>query len=175
MIHIERSTDYELIRRIMAHPAVYRHLTDDASPPVAEFSPIENDAYCYLVAWEGNELLGLWLLVPVNAVCWEIHTALLPNAWGDRALGAAAVMLEWVWGNTHCRRIITHVPAPNRLAYRFALAAGLKVFGIDEQSFLKNGELHDQICLGINRPREAAEVSIPGDSSLVAASTGPKE
>ena len=175
MIHIDRSTDYGLIRGIMTHPAVYRHLTDDASPEVADFIPIENDAFCYLVAWDGNELLGLWLLVPLNAVCWEIHTALMPNAWGDRAQRAAAVMLEWVWANTPCRRIVTHVPSDNRLAYRFALAAGMRVFGIDEQSFLKGGRLLDQICLGINRPLEAAETPIPADSSLVAASAGPEE
>jgi len=175
MIHIDRSTEYALIRGIMSHPRVYPHLTDDASPAAEDFRPIENEAFCYLVAWDGNELLGLWLLVPLNAVCWEIHTALMPNAWGDRAHRAAAVMLEWVWANTPCRRIVTHVPADNRLAYRFALSAGMRVFGIDEQSFLKGGRLLDQICLGINRPREASETPIPGDSSLVAQSTGPKE
>ncbi len=170
MIHIERSQDYALIRGIMTHPRVYPHLRDDASPAAADFQPIESEALCYLVAWDANELLGLWLLVPLNAVCWEIHTALLPNAWGDRARRASDVMLAWVWGNTPCRRIVTHVPADNRLAYHFALAAGMHVFGIDEQSFLKGGRLLDQICLGINRPRAAAETSIPDECRPVAAS-----
>ena len=175
VIHIERSTDYALIRGIMTHPRVYPHLTDDGSPAAADFEPIESEALYYLVAWDGNELLGLWLFVPLNAVCWEVHTALLPHAWGDRARRAAVVMLQWIWGNTPCRRIVTHVPADNRLAYDFALAAGMQVFGIDEQSFLKGGRLLDQICLGINRPSIAAETPIPGDPSLLAASAGPKE
>jgi len=180
MIHIERSQDYALIRGIMTCKAVYRHLTDDASPAAEDWRPIESDGIYYLVAWDGNSLLGLWMLHPHNGVCWEIHTALLPDAWGDRARRAAAAMLKWVWGNTPCRRIVTNVPANNRLAYHFAVQAGMEVYGTNEASFLKGGRLLSQICLGISRPRdlplfEAAEVSIPGDSSLLAASTGPKE
>jgi hypothetical protein len=55
MIHIERSFDYGLIKAIMTHPAVYRHLTDDTAPPAAEFRPIVSDLIWYLLAWDGDE------------------------------------------------------------------------------------------------------------------------
>jgi RimJ/RimL family protein N-acetyltransferase len=180
MIHIERSADYALIRGIMAHPGVYSHLTDDFSPAIADFVPLQSDGLWYLVVWDGNELLGLWMLVPQNAVCWEIHTVLLPNAWGDRAHRAAQAVLEWIWTHTPCRRIVTNVPAENRLAYHFALSAGLEQYGVNDRSFLKHGRLQNQICLGISRPLSLplfkdTETPIPGDSGLVAQSTGPKE
>lgn len=180
MIHIARSTDYALIRGIMSHPAVYPHLTDDDSPAAADFRPIESDLIWYLVVWDGNQLLGLWMLHPHNAICWEIHTVLLPNSWGDQAHRAAAAVLAWIWQNTPCRRIVTNVPADNRLAYHFALSAGLEVYGTNEASFLKHGRLQDQICLGISRPRdlpwpEAIQVQIPDECSAVAQSAGPKE
>jgi RimJ/RimL family protein N-acetyltransferase len=181
VIHIERSTDYALIRAIMSHPSVYSHLVDDFSPAAAEFRPIESDLIWYLVAWDGNQLLGLWMLHPHNGICWEIHTALLPHAWGDRARRAANAALAWIWTNTPCRRIVTNVPAENRLAYHFALAAGLEVYGTNEASFLRHGRLQDQICLGISRPRElplfeaAQETTILDDCSLLAASTGSEE
>lgn len=152
MIQFERSFDYALIRGIMVHPSVYRHLTDDSSPPAAQYRPIESDAVWYLVVWDGNELLGLWMCVPQNSVCWEIHTALMPNAWGERAHRAAAMLQTWIWVNTPCRRIITNVPADNRVAYHFALAAGMEVYGQNEDSFLRDGKLLTQICLGISRP-----------------------
>ena len=152
MIHIERSKDYALIRGIMTHEAVYRHLTDDYSPPAADYRPIEHEMVWYLVVWDGNELLGLWMLVPQNGICWEIHTALLPDAWGERGRRAAALAQAWIWENTPCRRIITNVPADNRIAYRFAVAAGMEVYGTNEASFLKGGRLLDQICLGISKP-----------------------
>ena len=180
MIKIERSTDYALIKGVMTHPAVYRHLTDDTAPPAGEFRPIESDLIWYLVAWDGDELLGLWLLHPHTAVCWEIHTALLPDAWGARARRAAQVMLKWVWTWTPCRRIVTGVPQGNRLAYRFAIAAGMEQYGVNEASFIRDGRMQDQICLGISRPRdlplyEDTEVPIPGESSPVAAFQGSEE
>jgi RimJ/RimL family protein N-acetyltransferase len=180
-IFIERSFDYVLIKAIMSHPGVYRNLVDDFSPAAADFRPIESDLIWYLVAWDGNQLLGLWMLVPQNGICCEIHTVLLPHAWGDRARRAANEALAWIWTNTPCRRIITNVPAENRLAYHFALAAGLEVYGTNEASFLRNGRLQDQICLGISRPRElplfeaGQETTIPDECSPVAASLEIKE
>jgi hypothetical protein len=52
------------------------------------------------------------------------------------------------------------VPAHNRLALAFAEAAGMKVYGRNHASFLKNGELLDQICLGLSKP--AAELQKTG-------------
>jgi RimJ/RimL family protein N-acetyltransferase len=154
MIHIERSTDYGLIRGIMTQGSIYRHLADDFSPTSAEFQPIKSDLIWYLLAWDGNELLGLWMLHPQNGICWEIHTALLPDAWGDRGLRAAKVALAWIWTHTPCRRIVTNVPDDNHLAFRFALAAGMTAYGVNRASFQKNGRLLDQACLGISRPLE---------------------
>ena len=139
MIHIERSSDYALIKAVMRTPAIYRHISDDGSPPADEYRPIESEAIWYLVAWDGNTLLGLWMLVPTNSICFEIHTCLLPHAWGERAHRAAQVMLAWVWENTGCQRIITNVPVDNRLAFHFALNAGMEVYGKNEDSFLKTG------------------------------------
>jgi hypothetical protein len=90
------------------------------------------------------------------------------------------VVLEWIWTNTPCRRIVTGVPQGNRLAFRFAVAAGMEQYGVNEASFLRGGRMLDQICLGISRPRdlplyESAETPIPGDSSLLVASRGSKE
>jgi hypothetical protein len=83
------------------------------------------------------------MLVPANSICWEIHTCLLPHAWGERAprcAGDAALGLdEHAW-----RRIITNVPADNRLAFHFALEAGMTVYGKNEDSFLKGGKLLDR-------------------------------
>lgn len=152
MITFERSTDYELIRSILTHPKIYPHISDDGSPPREEYRPVESDAIWYVVVRDCGEVLGLWMFVPLNTITYEIHTALLPKAWGSRAIQAALELPDWIWQNTPCRRIVTHVPSPNRLALRFALAAGMEMFGIDKASYLKNGVLCDQFCLGMSRP-----------------------
>jgi len=157
MIRFERSTDYALIKGIITTPAVYRHLTDDNSPSAEDYQPIEHEAIWYVIVRDSycgdEELLGLWMFHPLNSICWEVHTALLPNAWGDRGRIAARLMAEWIWEHTPCRRIVTNVPENNRLALAFAGHAGMKVYGRNPASFLK-GKLLDQICLGISRPVE---------------------
>jgi RimJ/RimL family protein N-acetyltransferase len=96
------------------------------------------------------QLLGMWSLVAHNAVCWEIHTCLLPHAWG-RSLRAALEMAEWIWRETPCRSLITHVPAYNRLALKFARQAGMTEYGVIPRSWLKDGILWDQIVLGLSK------------------------
>lgn len=147
----ERTSDFDLVRSIMTHPRVYPHITDDGCPPVEEFHPSEDRMLWYILVRNAGKPVGLWLFVPTNAVCWEVHTCLLPEAWGDVGREAAKRMAEWIWQYTACRRIITNVPECNRLALRFAKAAGMLEFGRNEASFLKNGRLHAQIMLGLTK------------------------
>lgn len=163
MIHFERSFDYPLIRAILTVPAIWRHISDDGSPAPADYQPIESELLWYVLVWDEKELLGLWMFHPHNTVCWEVHTALLPNAWGERARQAARQMTDWIWAHTPCCRIITNVPETERIALKFALAAGMEEYGRNPRSFLKDGRLLDQILLGISKPTEMprAEVSSP--------------
>jgi hypothetical protein len=146
----ERSFDYSLIGEIMRHPRLYQ--ADDFSPAREDYRPPENESIYYMLVRDGEELLGLFVLYPQNAVCWEIHTRLLPCAWGARAAEAAKGILEWLWTNTPAVRLVTSAPGNNRLAIRFAEAGGLSRFGRNPASYLKNGKLHDQILLGISKP-----------------------
>lgn len=164
MIRFERSYDYELIRRILTHPRLYPHLSDDFSPAPGDYRPQEHPAIWYVVVYDEHDaredLLGLWMFVPANGVCWEVHTALLPCAWGEKGQLASLMLPAWIWEHTHCRRIITNVPKSNRLALHFALKAGMKIFGVNEASFLKGGVLCDQVMLGISKPQAPVAVAL---------------
>ena len=159
MIHFERSTDYALIHRILTHPRIWPFISDDFSPPREQYQPVQHESIWYVVVHDQDsdprgpsELLGLWTFIPQNGVCWDVHTALLPNAWGKRGQTAARMLPEWIWINTSCRRIITTVPSYNRLALHFAIRAGMRVYGVNEASYMKNNKLYDQVCLGISKP-----------------------
>ena len=160
MITFERSTDYALVRRILTHPRIYKYISDDYSPSADEYRPVKSEAVWYVVVRDrhtgGSDLLGLWMFVPMNGICWEVHTCLMPCAWGDVGLEAARQLPAWIWRHTPCRRIITNVPATNRLALHFALKAGMRVYGINKASYLKDGKLCDQTCLGLS-PGQAIE------------------
>jgi len=140
------------MRQIMTHPRVYPKITDDGSPLASEYQPVESDQVWYVVVRADDALLGMWMLVPQNSICWEIHTCLLPAAYGPPARQAAGLMADWIWENTPCQRLVTAVPTTNRLAHRFAVGAGMEQYGTNPKSFRKGGQLLDQLLLGMSKP-----------------------
>jgi RimJ/RimL family protein N-acetyltransferase len=146
----ERTYDMELVRQIATEPSVFRMIADDYMEP-AEFHPVADPAVLYLLAFEGETLLGVWVFVPENTICWQVHTWMLPVARG-RALRAAKLAMEWIWHTTPCLRITTTVPAFNRLALSLAQKTGMMETGVNPRSFMKHGKLWSQTLLGVSRP-----------------------
>ena len=151
MITVERTLDYELVRRIVTHPKIYCHIADDGSPAAADWRPIESDAVVYLLVLSDEQPAGVFTLVPQNRVCYEVHTCLLPDIWGPDALIASGKAMRWMFANTPCERIMTNVPDYNRIALRFARRSGMTYFGCNTKSYLHRGVLHDQIMLGVSK------------------------
>lgn len=147
-----RTRDYALIGEIMRHKAIYRYISDDFSPPVEQFRPIEGEWPFYLLVKDGpRAVYGLFLFHPENHICWKVHTCLLPCTWGELAKEAGKDAIQWIFANTPCQRIVTDVPVMNRLALKFAIDCGMERFGFNPASFQKNGALQDQILLGVSK------------------------
>lgn len=139
-----------LVRSIMTHPRVYPWISDDASPAREEFTPIDHDALWYVLVWDSGELLGLFLFHPHSGACMEVHTCLLPVAYGKAAI-AARECAVWMWGQAAIARIVTRVPAYNRLALRLARQAGMTEWGRNPRAWRKNEFLYDEIWLGLSK------------------------
>jgi RimJ/RimL family protein N-acetyltransferase len=144
-------TDEELISSTIRHPRIWPSISDDGCPPPNEFRHQVSDAMIYLGMFSDDEFHGFFMLHRHNAICWEVHTCLLPSAWGKLSAILAGECIEWIFSETECRRLITNVPAGNILAKRLALSVGMTEFGRNPRSFLKNGEAIDQIMLGISK------------------------
>lgn len=153
-MRVARLTDYDVIQATIAHPAIYGKLADDLAVLAEEFTPVQSDALIYLGVYWADEFLGLFVFAPTNSVCYDVHTCLLPAAWG-KAIEAGRLACQWMWRHTACRRIVTTVPVDNRLALRLALRCGFTQFGLNPQSWLKGGVMRDQILLGLDRPEVA--------------------
>lgn len=147
----ERTFDRELIKRVITHPRVFKHISDDLAPKPEAWSPVESEAVWYVTVKDDSGLLGMFIFMPHNSICWEVHTCMLPAAYGPKAVEATHQMTSWIWANTQCRRIITEVPAYNTLAYRLAVNAGMVEFGRNPQAFLRNGVLYDIALLGLSQ------------------------
>jgi len=149
-VTFERSRDWDLIRLIVTHPRIWPWISDDFSGPPEEWQPVDHSNVCYVIARDGEEVLGLWMVHPHSAVLWEIHTCLLPTCGTKRAIAAAAEMIRWVWENTPAKRLVSQVPEFNRRAAWFARRAGMQEFGRNPKSYQKDGKLHDQALYGLS-------------------------
>lgn len=148
----ERTHDPALIRAIMTDRAIYKYASDDYSPPRQHFRPVMLDGIWYvLVRDEGGALLGMFILAMNSSTQYEIHTRLLPRAWGPRSVDAIRGACRWAFRHIPCcRRIVGTVPVTNRLACRFAERAGFEIWGVNRASVLLGGQLVDQICFGMS-------------------------
>ena len=149
-VTIQRSRDYSLLWRIATSEEIYRVTSDDGSPIPSRWRIAEREDCYYLLAQENETILGFCAFYPVNAVTFETHVCFLSR--GPVNESAFRAMLAWMWNNTKALRIVGAVPEYNHLAIAFARRCGFEKFGWNRDSFLKNGKLYAQVCMGISRP-----------------------
>lgn len=149
-VTLASTTDLHLVRRILTWPEVYPLLKDDYAPPAEEFQ-VNDDPRIRYVLVDANSLgaLGLFLLLPQNRVCFEVHAAMLPWATPKQKWAAARALPGWLAENTECRRLTAAVPAYNRQAIIYGThGLGMKYAGRHEAAFMRHGELRDLVLLG---------------------------
>jgi len=156
-VRFERSYDFKLIGAIMRHEKLYDICADDYQPARGDFEPREDELIWYLLVKEADEILGLIILAPQNYVCAEIHVRFLPQAWGNLSRVAIREAVQWVWNNTPCVRLVAFCPSYSTVAVRFMHRAGFEVYGINEHSWQRDGQIYDQILMGISRPLKNLE------------------
>lgn len=144
-MRIERTRDMGLVTPILAHPLIFPHIHEDG---VTEPDPLDHDGFHWMLVSD-DKPAGVFLLHARSALCYEVHTCLLPRIWGDGAKVAAEMLIKHVFVGLGGRKLVTNVPVNNRAALRFAKASGLQIEGVNRASFLRNGVLEDQIMLGI--------------------------
>ena len=152
MIRLERTLDLELVRQIMTHAALYPFLADDFYPASEDFRPNATASIWYLLVFDGDELLGLFMSHPINALAWEVHVALYPVAWGRRARAAGKAFLSWLWQMTPARVVVGFVPTSNPLAVGYAKGLGLRELGRVPLCYQRQFQLFDIVILCRERP-----------------------
>lgn len=143
---IEHTTDESFITDCITNPSVWDASSDDGcgDPDLFFLNPDHN------TIWIKAGDYGVFMLHAHNHTMYECHTMLLPIARG-KAVEIAKEALKWAFENTAAKRIVTIVPEFNVLALRLARKVGMKEYGINPESFQKNGILYSQIMLGISK------------------------
>ena len=145
MITLQPLNDLDLINRVILDSAVNDDISDDATKH-HELQQLPHTFEC-LGIYQNEEVKGLFMLVPQNAVTAEIHTCLLLR--GKEAFQAGQLLLDYLFSNY--QKAISYTPSTNKKALFYALRLGFKKEGVLAQSFLKNGKLLDQTLVGLTK------------------------
>lgn len=152
-ISVYRSRDYLAIKALCTHPRVFPAISDDYTSDPHKWEPPQDERVIYLLASSHKKIFGFGIFLPRTHVQYEAHFGFLPRAYGADAAHAFEQMLSWAWQNTTALRIVGEIVKANTLAIRFARRAGFEIYGLNKASYLRGGVLHDQVCLGISKPR----------------------
>lgn len=145
--------DLEIVKRVYTHESIFDRINDDGitDPEKVDFSQaLSNTNVFFLIAEDEHcDIVGVFLFHPWNTVCYEMHSAVLPEYRGEGSIEAARMAGMWMFGNTMCQKIVTQIAVTNYAARTLARVGGMVKIGNNDRSFLKNGKLIDQHIYGI--------------------------
>lgn len=145
-LSLVRTHDMDLVKSIMLHDSIWQKIHDDGCIGA---EPQDMETIYWLIVYDNGKASGMYLVYPLNAACYEMHTCLLPEIWGQKANKAAQLLANYLFGVIGVKKVITNVPKSNKIALKYALRNGMTIEGVNRESFLKNGALEDQTMLGM--------------------------
>ncbi|MFZ2998923.1 MAG: GNAT family protein [Undibacterium umbellatum] len=145
---LERTHDMKTVKDILSHPAIFPHIHEDG---LNEIVPPDSGAFHWMLISDKEGAAGVYMVHYHNQSCVEMHTCLLPRIWGAKANDSVKLLSKYLFHQLGVKKVITNVPDYNKLALRFAKVNGMKIEGVNRESYLKDGKLIDQIMLGMTR------------------------
>jgi hypothetical protein len=118
----------------------------DSAPPGE--TALELPGLLFLQVMDGDERRGLFMF---NGH--EVHTMLMPEFRGRRAINAGKAALAWIWANTSFDRVTSYAysNAPHVLLY--AKLVGLRPVGVIDEGVTIHGRRVQTTRLEIRRPQ----------------------
>lgn len=151
---IRRATlaDADAVNRVMKHPDVYPHTMYDGKVSVEKFDAkdlLRHPPPIYVLIDDTDSFVGI--LVPENSIMWVAHDNALPEIRGKHAVQICKAMVQWMFNNTPCKKIIGYTPETNKRARVFAQICGFKLEGRIKNAHPLNGKLYDLHVVGISK------------------------
>ncbi|MEA1877244.1 MAG: hypothetical protein U9N86_10305 [Bacteroidota bacterium] len=135
--------DFKEVYLIISHDDCFWSAKDDGiteiNLPNYIITLLENDSCYVLRPMEG----ALFFLFPVNYVCYDLHTIILPKV-REKCFLSAKQAISWFMKNVpQCKKIITHIPEHHKRAMMLSAQMGMEEEGIIKEAFLFNSELQN--------------------------------
>lgn len=122
---------------------------DDDAPPISQWEPIDHPLVSYIAIHDDDNFAGIAQVNIHSRIEFEVHQALLPELGWKKRIEIAKAFFELLRA-AGCKRVLGKVVISNRYIMKFNSAIGMEMFGVDEQSFMRNGRLEDQAYFGLS-------------------------
>jgi len=104
----------------------------------------------FLGVFDGEKMVGAFLVRWWNEYCCELHGGVCRDHWG-RGPEICDLAGKSIFYSTPCLKLVAIIPAFNRLMCKCVQKLGMKQEGRITKSYLKWSRLHDQIVWGITK------------------------
>ena len=148
---VERTQDPELIKCVFSNPQIFATVAEDGQS-ATDIEPDMN-RNIWLVMKDGSDVVALYQVERLNGITAQIHANVLPQYRKIRSKETGRLALDWVMEHLpDIHKLIAVVPVIYPNVRDFTCSFGFREEGLNRESYLKNGEIHDQWILGITRP-----------------------
>ena len=146
MVTFERTRDYELVRRIVTHPKVYRAgILTDAQSKREEWRAPEDEHIWYVLPRDKQGPLAALIFEPQpEPGVAEAHVAFLPRAWG-KSVDVCLACIEWLRKVTDWHTLFCRVSEFNRLAVRLVHKIGFRLYASIPYAVTQQGKPFAQL------------------------------
>lgn len=149
MIEIFPTTNQDLIKRLIKSDAIWDKISQDMYY-AKDYSPCMDDLWLKVLA--DGELCGVYAFDNLRGVCCDIHPYIIPEFRVKAAREGLNLALKYLFNNfDKICKVNATIPIIYRAVYNFSINNGFTHEGINRQSFMKNGVIHDQWLVGVTR------------------------
>jgi len=89
------------------------------------------------------------IFIAMNLILFDAHIVIVEGETRKNSYKYGRQALSYMFDNTTCQKMICMVPTYNKSASMFAAHLGFSREGFIKESFLKDGEKHDQVLYGL--------------------------
>ena len=148
MIHFKPAENAEQVTAIMTEPHVWQANKDDYSLETANFKLPYG---IYILAYDDEELLGVYQLEAQTNICMKVHASYLPIAWGTRSKIASRKFYEWLFDNTQAQIILGFIPSHNVKMLAHAKKIGMIEEGRIKSIGIRDGQYFDHVIMKLTK------------------------
>jgi len=152
MIEFRPIEDGEEIKEILFSPCLWERISEDGQTQEA-FIFVNRPEYIWLGIYDGDLLVGMFFLHPLNSTSLQIHIHMLDEHRVKYAYDSGAMIIYWFVNQCHetINKLVAEIPVIYQDVYHFTQKFGFQNEGINRDSYRKNGKIYSQYRLGLTR------------------------